>query len=316
MKLQLYISTMFIMVMVVRLQAQTEAMYSQYLYNKLVLNPAYAGSREGFCALLTYRHQWTNIEGAPRTLLSSFHTVSPNRKYGAGINLFHDRLSILRQTFVNTNFAYRFFIGKSTLALGLSGGLSHASSDISLLTAYQRGDVAAFSEMGASRLIPHAGTGIYFKNKKMAIGLSVPQIFNSRMLAIPYPMSNHFYFTFDYLITIGKQYTLEGQKVALLPSLLLKFVPNTNFQVDFNINLVLFSQVWLGMGYRSDNAYLFSLQYALNRFIKNSSTSYRLGYSYDLAARAYRRQSSGTHEILFMFDLSRNKNRILSPRLF
>jgi type IX secretion system PorP/SprF family membrane protein len=297
--------------------AQTEAMYSQYLFNKLVLNPAYAGSREGVCAVLIYRNQWTGIEGSPKTMLATFHSVSPNRKYGFGGNLFNDKLGIINSYTFNGNFAYRFFIGKSVLALGLNGGLSYTSANINDLTAYQQGDIAGFDAMGKAQIIPNAGAGIYFKNKRLAIGLSVPQIFNNRLLKnVETPLSNHYYFTFDYLINVGKQYNLQGQKVSLVPSLLIKFVPATNFHVDFNMSLVLYSQFWIGFGYRSDNSLIFSAQYSLNKFVKNSSTSFRLGYSYDLANKAYRAQSAGTHEILFMFDLARNKNKILSPRLF
>jgi type IX secretion system PorP/SprF family membrane protein len=299
------------------MNAQTEAMYSQYLFNKLVLNPAYAGSREGACAVLAYRNQWTGIEGAPKTMLATFHTISPNRKYGFGANLFNDKLGITSSYVFNGNFAYRFFIGKNVLSLGLNGGFAYTSSDIGDLTAYQQGDFAGFDEMGKAQVIPNAGAGIYFKNKRMAIGLSVPQIFNNKMLDyIQVPLSNHYYFSFDYLFNVGKKYNLQGQKFAIVPSLLVKFVPATNFQVDFNMNFVLYSQFWLGFGYRSDNSYIFSAQYSLNKFVKNAATNFRIGYSYDLAAKTYRKQSAGTHEILFMFDLARNKNKILSPRLF
>jgi type IX secretion system PorP/SprF family membrane protein len=299
-----------------QLKAQTEAMYSQYLYNKLVLNAAYAGSREGFCTVLSYRNQWTGIEGSPKTVLVTLHSLSPNRKYGYGINMFNDKIGITSSYAFNGNFAYRFFIGKNVLALGINGGLAYTTATIADLTAYQRGDIAGFDQLGTAQIIPNAGTGIYLKNRRMAIGLSVPQIFNQKMLDTPFPLSNHYYFTFDYLINIGKQYTLQGQKLALVPSLLVKFVPNTNFQVDFNLNIVLYSQFWAGFGYRSDNSYIFSVQYALNKFIKNSTAGFRIGYSYDLAARTYRNQAGGTHEILLMFDLSSNKYKILSPRLF
>jgi type IX secretion system PorP/SprF family membrane protein len=299
------------------LKAQTEAMYSQYLFNKLVLNPAYAGSREGLCVVLDYRNQWTNIDGAPKTILASVHGLSPNRKYGFGANIFNDRLGIFNTYAFNGNYAYRFFIGKNVLSLGINAGLSYSNATINDLTAYQRGDVTTFKDLGNTQIIPNAGAGVYFKNKRMAIGLSIPQILNSKMLNnVAIPVSKHYYFSFDYVINVGKKYNLQGQKVSLVPSLLMKYVPGTNFQVDFNLNTVLYSQFWLGFGYRSDNSFIFSAQYALNKFIKNSTTNFRIGYSYDLASKQYRRASSGTHEILFMFDLSRNKNKILSPRLF
>jgi type IX secretion system PorP/SprF family membrane protein len=206
-----------LLMMSLQLKAQTEAMYSQYLFNKLVLNPAYAGSREGVCAVLSYRNQWTGIDGSPKTMLATLHSVSPNRKYGFGINMFNDKLGISNSYAFNGNFAYRFFIGKSVLALGINGGMAYTTSRIADLTAYQQGDIAGFDAMGKAQIIPNAGAGIYFKNKRMAIGLSVPQIFNNRLLDIPVPLSNHYYFTFDYLINIGKQYTLQGQKLALVP---------------------------------------------------------------------------------------------------
>lgn len=297
--------------------AQTEAMYSQYLYNKLVLNPAYAGSREGICFFAAYRNQWNEIEGAPQSVLGSFHTLSRNKKYGIGVNLFNDQLSIFNSYAFNANFAYRFFIGKNVLALGINAGVFYTQSESGKLTTFQQGDVSTYIEMRNGKVLPNVGSGIYLKNKRMAVGISIPQIINNNMLKNnDVPLDNHFYFTFDYLFNVGKQYTLEGQKLSIVPSLLLKFVPRTNFQVDFNLNLVLYSALWLGAGYRSDNSYIFSAQYALNKFIKNSSTSFRIGYSYDLAAKSYRANSAGAHEIILMMDLSKNKNKILSPRLF
>lgn len=296
--------------------AQTEAMYSQYLYNKLVLNPAYAGSREGACMFLAYRNQWNKIEGAPQSILGSFHTLSPNRKYGFGVNIFNDRIGVFNSYAFNANYAYRFFIGKSVLSLGINAGAIYTNAEVAELTTFQQGDVSSYVEMSGGKIIPNVGTGIYLKNKRMAIGLSIPQIINNSMLKNNIPLDNHYYFSFDYLFNVGKKYNLQGQKLSIVPSLLMKFVPNTNFQVDFNLNLVLYSALWLGAGYRSDNSYIFSAQYALNKFIKNSNASFRIGYSYDLASKQYRANSAGAHEIIFMIDLSKNKNKILSPRLF
>src|SRR5690606_37403976 len=237
--------------------------------------------------------------------------------YGLGLNIFNDQLGIFNTYAVNANYAYRIFIGKNVLSLGVNGGVFYTRAEVSKLTTYQQGDVTPFMEMGNGQIIPNAGAGIYLRNKRMALGLSVPQIFNNRMLNyLEIPMDNHYYFTFDYLFNVGKQYTMEGQKFSIVPSLLMKYVPRTNFQVDFNMNFVLYSSVWLGFGYRSDNSFIFSTQYALNKFIKNSSGSFRLGYSYDLAAKKYRRESAGTHEVIFMMDLAKNKNKILSPILF
>lgn len=297
--------------------AQTEAMYSQYLYNKLVLNPAYAGSREGICLFTSYRNQWNKIEGAPQSILGSFHTISKNRKYGAGINLYNDRIGIFNTYAFNANYAYRFFIGKNVLALGINAGLFYTNAEPGELTTFQQGDVSTYTEISGGKILPNVGSGIYLKNKRMAVGISIPQIINNNMLKNNnIPLDNHFCFTFDYLFNVGKKYTLQGQKLSIVPSLLMKFVPRTNFQVDFNLNFVLYSALWLGAGYRSDNSYVFSAQYALNKFIKNSSTSFRIGYSYDLAANSYRANTAGAHEIIFMMDLSKNKNKILSPRLF
>lgn len=282
-----------------------------------MINPAYAGSRESLSAIIDYRNQWTKINGAPETILLSVHSISSNRKYGFGANLYRDKIAVFENYTLNANYAYRIFIGKSILSLGINGGIAFSDVDASGLTAFQQGDVAAFGKMDGTHFIPNLGAGIYYKTKKMALGFSVPQIFNDNNLSgLDIPLSNHYFISFDYLINIGKQYSLEGQRVALLPSFLMKMVPNTDFQMDFNLNLIFYSQFWLGMGYRSDNSLIFSAQYALNQFVKNGSMQFRIGYAYDVPPSRISNATNGSHEIFLMYDISKNKNKILSPRLF
>ncbi len=103
--------------------AQQDKMYSQYMFNMLALNPAYAGSREVLSATGMYRNQWVNVEGAPKTMTLTLDTPLKNEKVGVGVQVYNDKIGIYQETGAFASYAFRIKVGdNSTLALGLQGG--------------------------------------------------------------------------------------------------------------------------------------------------------------------------------------------------
>lgn len=289
--------------------AQSEPLYSQYLFNKLIINPAYAGSRDALSAHAIYRHQWSSLPGAPRTYNVSAHAPFKKQANSLGATFYGDKFGPYNSMGFNLSYAYRLFFNRGALAFGINAGLAYSKLDVTDLDAYNLGDVA-FSELGESSINPNAGVGIYFHSKRLSIGLSTPQIFNNKMLSSKNGLlANHYYLSFDLLVN-------PKSKVVLHPSILLKYTPESNAQMDANLNLIFFERFWLGAGFRTDNSYIFNTQYHFKMKSGKGYSNFRLGYAYNLANKHYRARTGASHEVFLFYDFSKIKNKILTPRYF
>lgn len=289
--------------------AQSEPLFSQYLFNKLIINPAYTGSRNAFAANVVYRQQWVSMPGAPRTYNISAHAPFKKQSSALGATFYGDQFGPYRSIGFNASYAYRIFFNRGTLAFGLNAGIVHSRLDLSAIDGFQLGD-QAFDQLGKTSVNPVAGAGIYFSNDRLAVGFSTPQVFNNKMLNTKNGLlANHYYFTFDFLLN-------PRNKIVLHPSMLLKYTPESNAQLDANLNIVFYERLWLGAGFRTDNSYIFNCQYHFKMKTGSGYSNFRLGYAYDLVNKSYRAQSSGSHEVFLFYDFSKIKNKILTPRYF
>ena len=129
MKGQRNITLAFAALLSVGLHAQHTPLTTQYLFNGLLINPAYAGSRDALTANLTYRQQWVGFEGAPTTQILSVHSPVNGKHIGLGLMVYNDRIGVSRETGVMTNYAYRLRLGTGKLALGIGAGLNVLQAD-------------------------------------------------------------------------------------------------------------------------------------------------------------------------------------------
>lgn len=163
--------------------AQQDAMFTQYMFNGLVLNPAYAGSREVLSATALYRNQWVGIDGAPKTVTFSMHAPVRNEKIGLGIIFCNDRLGITNTNNIGLNYAYRItFKNKARLSLGLQASVLQYRADFASIAHSFSPSVfdPAFSQV-INRWLPNFGTGIYYYTNKFYVGASVPNILLNRL---------------------------------------------------------------------------------------------------------------------------------------
>ena len=171
-----YITIVLVLISVFtnRVQAQQEAMYSQYMFNTLAINPAYAGSRNVTSATALYRNQWVGIQGAPETITFSLDAPLNNKKVGLGFQVFNDKIGITNTTGAFGSYAYRVRLNKGTLAFGLQAGASqyranfHSVSLNSIPT-----DDVAFSE-NINKVLVNFGAGLYYSTDRFYMGLSSP----------------------------------------------------------------------------------------------------------------------------------------------
>jgi type IX secretion system PorP/SprF family membrane protein len=252
--------------------AQTEPMYSQYMFNMLNVNPAYAGSRSVPSLTSLFRKQWMGIRGAPQTSSISLDMPMNNDKIGIGIQLLDDRLGVERTTGAQLNYAYRAPVSNNgILAMGIRVGLLNYRANYSQLFTIRPNDPAYYQNV--SGFLPAAGAGIYYMTDKFYVGASVPSLLQTKLNSdqqaeVKSKVSNlHFFATMGTVLKISDDLNLK-------PSVLMKSVSGAPIQFDFNSNLWLQDRIAIGFSYRTGDAIMGMLEYQLNEKL-------RFGYSYD-----------------------------------
>jgi type IX secretion system PorP/SprF family membrane protein len=287
--------------------AQQDPQYSMYMFNGLLVNPAYAGSREVLSATALGRYQWVGIEGSPRTGTFSIHGPSRNEKSGFGMNIYNDRLGITNQTAAHLMYAYRMQLGPGTLSLGLQGGvMMHTNRWQDAVTVNPD---AGSPKAATTAFLPMAGTGAYYYGERFYVGAAMPNLIpnkyknpNSVSADVAARQQRHVFATAGVVVPLGENLDFK-------PSLMAKYTQNAPLEFDFNA-AVLFKKVfWVGASYRTGDAMVFMAEYVFK-------DQYRFGYAYDMTLTPLRSYNSGSHEIMFGVDLGWNKSRIKTPRYF
>ncbi len=272
--------------------AQQSIVYSQYLFNGLVINPAYAGSHVQLSSTITYRNQWVNFEGSPVTTTFGIHSSVRNGKVGLGILATNDQIGSYRNTGFFGSYAYRIRNphNGSVLSLGLQAGFNNYTANFEDLMLKSKLDPKFNVFM--SEFIPNFGGGILYSSKKMFAGFSVPTIlrnteFRSSLDQLKVP---RFYF-----LQAGANLTVDRQKQFVLhPSFLLRLQDGTPLSIDLNLNLVFNELISLGCSYRTGDGMISFINYKL-------SEKFLVGYSYDWTISNIGSYSRGTHEIMLNF---------------
>jgi|688.fasta_scaffold01713_7 type IX secretion system PorP/SprF family membrane protein len=288
--------------------AQQKPMYSQYMFNMLNINPAYAGSRGAMSAVALYRNQWVGFPGAPRTTTFSFDMPIQNRKVGLGMQLYDDRVGIERTTGFNAIYAFRFqFAGSGTLSLGLQAGLLNYQANYTEVNTYLPNDPAFSSNVRG--ILPAFAAGVYYNSDKFYIGFSTPALLRTKIkynnaaeIASVSSRDLHLY------LASGTVFDLNPD-LALKPSILVKAVSGAPVEVDINCNLWLQNKISLGASYRTGDAIVGMVEYQVNQQL-------RFGYAYDKTFSNLGTLVNGTHEIMLRLEFGSPSVRVSSPRYF
>ncbi len=285
--------------------AQQLPQFTQYMYNTISINPAYAGSRETLSVVGLHRSQWVGLEGAPTTQTLSIHTPLRNEKVGLGFSLINDELGFENFTYLYGDFSYNINTSENAkLYFGVKGGMTSYSLDPEYRSS-QANDPTIFGI--EDRWSPNVGAGIYWTSERWYLGLSAPRILTTnqnRTDGFEALERVSYYFTGGYVFDISANTKFK-------PAALLKATNGAPLSIDFTANFLFFDKLWLGAGYRIDErAGEFS---GLADF--QISKSLRVGYSYGYPISDLRPYTSGSHEILLMFEVFKVK-RIKSPRYF
>lgn len=303
--------------------AQQDAQYSQYMFNGIYINPAYAGYKEVLNVHSFYRSQWTGITGAPRSMSLAVDAIANSGNVGLALQVASDKLGAQTNLSIYGNYSYRIRMnddGSSRLALGLGVGMVQLGIDGSMLNP---NNPEPNQPVGVqSTIVPDARAGVYFANDKYYAGFSVDNLIATyinidRYAFIPQPKP-HYYLTAGALFPLSEDFQIK-------PSFLLKDDRGGPTSLDVNAFLLIKEYLWVGGSYRTgvklyDKSYLQrdltprnSAVAAIQIF---PSDKIRIGYGYDFSIGPLQGYSSGTHEISIAYSFIRSNIRMATPRVF
>jgi type IX secretion system PorP/SprF family membrane protein len=289
--------------------AQQEVMTSQYMFNGLFLNPAYAGSHGYVSGSLLHRAQWLQVDGAPRTSMLAVDGPLLGTNMALGFSLVHDRIGVSRDMDMAAHYAYHLRLNESSrLSFGLRAGLSLYSANLSELVYWDQNDQVFAGDI-RNAPVGRFGFGMYWYDRTSFIGLSIPSIYTADgRITSDLPTAPDHYFKQHYYLHTGKVFPLN-ENFDIKPSVLVKYLPNAPVQADVNCNLLYRERIWFGAGYRTGDAIVAMVEYQIDPRM-------RIGYAYDMTTSRLRTYTSGSHEVMLGIDLGKDLVRIKTPRYF
>jgi type IX secretion system PorP/SprF family membrane protein len=288
--------------------AQQDALFSQYMFNKLMVNPGYAGSREVFSADMVYRYQWVGIEDSPRTLSLSMHTPLRDDHVAIGGYIYSDQLGPEVNQGILGNYAYRINLPKGKLSFGIQAGIKYNTIDWGKILLEDPDFV--FQGNLKNKLTPDANFGIYYYSNRMFAGFSSKQLLQNEYGMVTgsdgkktySKLLRHFYGMAGVAVPVSDM-------LIFRPSVLVKYVKDAPWQMDLKASFLFNDLFSLGMTDRTDGDLVFLTEINIGR-------KYRIGYSYDVNVKDRIHYNSGSHEIRLGLDLDLYKNRMYTPRYF
>jgi type IX secretion system PorP/SprF family membrane protein len=296
-----------------RVYGQQDAQYSQYMFNMLAVNPAYAGSREVISTTALYRKQWVNTPGSPRTMTFSADAPLHGEKVGVGLLVFNDKAGVFGNTGVYGSYAYRLRLKKGTLAMGLQAGFTQVSANLTSIILDENNTADGAFASNIAKFMPNFGAGLYYHTDKFYVGVSLPRIVNNKLFkkgtdtsAISIDRSQQ---TRHLFLMAGVVIPLSID-VKLKPSALLKMVEGAPLQLDINSNVWFYDALAVGLSYRtSSNALVSMLEVQATKQV-------RIGYAFDAMVGKSRFVGRAAHEIMLRYEFGYVKAKVISPRYF
>jgi len=298
--------------------AQQDKMFSQYMFNMMALNPAYAGSREVLSMSALYRSQWTGIEGAPQTATFTMDMPLKQERVGIGLQLYGDKVGVFQEAGAFASYAFRIPVGnRSTLALGLQGGASSYQANLAgvQVNPGNTGQTDPNFNNNISKMLPNFGTGIYLSSDRAYISISVPRLIKNKL---------NEYNTGNYRSVqlrqayLGAGFVVElSPDVKMKPSTLLRYAEGSNLGVDANINFWFVDRIAIGASLRKNQFSSWSTYTtdALVGLLEIQLTDQiRFGYAYDRTMNAFKDIAPSSHEFMLRYEIGRSKTHVLTPR--
>ncbi|MEO6883548.1 MAG: type IX secretion system membrane protein PorP/SprF [Bacteroidia bacterium] len=287
--------------------AQQDPQYSEYMFDQLAINPAYAGSCDVLSASLLARNQWVDIPGAPKTGNLILQGPLAGKNVGLGLEISSDKIGPTTNNAISGSYAYHLKLGQGKLALGIRAGIYDYQINWNEIDYKDKNDVYnSYSQ--TQKVIPTADAGLYYYTQTFYAGLSITHLLGSRMTDYNNPISMDASFKPHAYLNFGKGFQLS-QNVILNPSILIKMAQNSPGTFDLNLNVLLDNKLWLGVSARDNYGLVLLAAF-------NITPQFRLGYSYDAGFNAIGMAGGAAHEMLLNYDFNTHHSKSVSPRFF
>ncbi len=295
--------------------AQSQSHYTMFMYNKLLYNPGYAGSREATSVNGIYRNQWVGISGAPTTIsitadgpVGSY--MKPFRSVATGISLENEHTGVETTTSAMAYYAYRIPFGKTVFSGGLRGGARFYSANYSKLSPYQLNDPNLISNLH-NAVLPNVGVGAYWSGRNFYAGLSVPYILENYYdknekgtKKVNAREVRGYYASGGYVFPASDDISLQPQVMA-------RYAGSGGYSLplstDINLSAIAYHRLLLGFTYRTDKSFEAIVHVQATRQIN-------VGYAYDYILSGLNGYNGGTHEIVVGYDFARDNFKYTTPR--
>jgi len=277
---------------------QQEPLYTQYMFNTLVFNPAHAGSQDAFIASLHARTQWTGIKDAPETQTLLLQTPIRNTNMGTGLSIVNDVAGPLTQRNILGYYSYGVMFSESAkLTFGLNAGIYTITANLPDVELSTEEYDPAFSDVYKNAAKFNVGFGMFFNTENWYCGISAPKLYNSPFLSKKdredIELNKHYYL-------IGGAKLRLSDKVSLKPSMLVRKVSGAPVGMDLSALVELNDKFWCGLAGRWEEGASIIVGGMVTENI-------RIGYSYDVTLSSLTKVSSGSHEVLIGYQLPLNK---------
>ena len=284
--------------------AQQDAQFTQYMYNTININPAYAGSRGALSIFALHRTQWVGLDGAPVTNSVSIHTPINGSNLGLGVSLINDRIGPTEENTFSADLSYSIHTSETyKLSFGIKATANLFDLDASKLNPENTIDP---SIQNYNKFTPNIGAGLYLHSDKAYIGFSIPNFiekkrYDDNEVAI-FKEKMHYY------LIAGCVFDLDDS-IKFKPALLTKMVYGAPVQVDLSGNFLINEKFMVGVAYRWSAALSAMVGFQI-------TDGLFIGYGYDKETTNLRNYNSGSHEIFLRYELFNDVGKITTQRFF
>ena len=284
--------------------------YSQYLHNGLMINPAYAGSREALSAVLSYRMQWMGTPGAPVLQAVSLHSPMKNDRVALGLKAQFMQFGVTKSTSVYAVYAYHVIVGNGKLSFGLKAGVDMSNTDYTGLLLTNMGD-PVFTTDEKPYILPNVGAGVYYFSNRLFAGFSVPSFLSYKRTDQGSTQAYHSFNEYDIIFSAGGLITFS-QALKFKPSVLVDYslqeTKKLN-QLDINGNFIIADLVWIGASWRTSEEVIVGLLQV------QPTPQLMIGLSYDYPIGRMNTYSKGSSEFILRYEFG-YKVSAANPRYF